>query len=90
MDITQLLSLAVYTTVVCFFFYKLNEKTIKEWREEHKLQIDSMDSKFTQAMDKMDSKFTQAMQENDKHWREMFMYMNGRLDSADKKTMEKQ
>ena len=79
MDITQLLSLAVYTTVVCFFFNKLNEKTIKEWREEHKLQIDSMDSKFTQAM-----------QENDKHWREMFMYMNGRLDSADKKTMEKQ
>jgi hypothetical protein len=71
--ISALLSLAVYTTVVCFFFYKLNEKA-----------IDKMDSKFTKAMDNMDNKFTKAMQENDKHWREMFMYMNGRLDSKEK------
>ena len=35
-------------------------------------------------MNRMDDKFTKSMQENDKHWREMFMYMSGRLDSADK------
>ena len=35
-------------------------------------------------MNRRDDKFTKSMQENDKHWREMFMYMSGRLDSADK------
>ncbi|MEI8099842.1 MAG: hypothetical protein WCG74_13460 [Sediminibacterium sp.] len=60
MDLTQLLSLAGYTTVICFFFYKLNEKTINEWRSEHKQQLEK----------------------NEAHWREMFKYMNGRIDSS--------
>ena len=34
-------------------------------------------------MNRMDDKFAKAMQENDKHWRDMFMYMNGRLDSSE-------
>ena len=58
MDITQLLSLGGYTTIVCFFFYKLNEKTIREWREEH----------------------TKQMKESQDNWREMFKYMNDRID----------
>ena len=37
--LTTLLSLGGYTTVVCFFFYKLNEKTIRKWREEHSKQM---------------------------------------------------
>ncbi len=33
--LTALLTLLGYSTVAGFFFYKLNEKTIREWREEH-------------------------------------------------------
>ena len=69
MDWTQLISLAGYTTAVCYFFYRLNEKSIdrqndliKEWRDEHKSQI----------------------QENEKHWREMFTHFNNRLDTFTK------
>lgn len=47
--VTAFLSLGVYTTVVCYFFYKLNEKSIEK---------------------------------NESHWREMFMYMNGRIDNS--------
>jgi hypothetical protein len=39
MDLTQLFSLAGYTTLLCFFFYRLNEKTVREWREEHTQQL---------------------------------------------------
>ncbi len=46
--ITAFLTLGVYTTAVCFFFYKLNEKSIEK---------------------------------NETHWREMFMYMSGRIDT---------
>jgi len=37
--LTLVLTLAAYTTVVCFFFYRLNEKTISEWRKEHSKQM---------------------------------------------------
>lgn len=30
MDWTQLISLAGYTTAVCYFFYRLNEKSIEK------------------------------------------------------------
>ena len=46
---TAFLTLGLYTTVVCYFFYKLNEKSIEK---------------------------------NEAHWREMFMYMSGRLDRS--------
>jgi hypothetical protein len=49
MDWTQLISLAGYTTAICYFFYKLNEKSIEK---------------------------------NEAHWREMFMYMSGRIDRS--------
>lgn len=71
MDWTQLLSLAAYTTGVCYFFYTLNEKTIREWRKEHKDQIQTVEK---------------AMEKNESHWREMFMHMSDRLDrSVEKK-----
>jgi hypothetical protein len=61
------LTLALYTTIVCKYFYNLNEKSIgetkaiiKEWREEH----------------------TQQLKENEAHWREMFTYMSGRIDNV--------
>jgi hypothetical protein len=71
MDLTQLLSLAGYTTVICFFFYKLNEKTINEWRTEHKQQMSEWKDEHKKQMDK-----------NEAHWREMFKYMNSRIDSS--------
>ena len=60
MNWEQLFSLAGYTTLVCYFFYRLNEKTIKEWRDEH----------------------SRRLEENEKHWRDMFKYMNGRIDKS--------
>jgi hypothetical protein len=51
MDWTQLMTLAGYTTGVCYFFYRLNEKSIEK---------------------------------NEAHWREMFMYMSGRIDNVGK------
>jgi hypothetical protein len=59
MDITPILTLATYTTVVCFFFYRLNEKTIREWREEHSKQ----------------------MAESANNWRDLFKYMNDKIDN---------
>jgi hypothetical protein len=46
--ITAFLTLGLYTTAVCYFFYRLNEKSIEK---------------------------------NEAHWREMFMYMSGRIDN---------
>ena len=38
--ITLGLTLIAYMTGMCIFFYRLNEKSIQEWREEHKTQMD--------------------------------------------------
>ena len=71
MDWTTLISLGGYLTAVCGFFYYLSEKTVKEWRDEHKSQMEKMDK---------------TIERNDNHWREMFRYMNDRLDrSVEKK-----
>lgn len=71
MDWTTLISLGGYLTAVCGFFYYLSEKTVKEWRDEHKSQMDKMDK---------------TIERNDNHWREMFMHMSDRLDrSVEKK-----
>lgn len=53
MEWTQLLALAGYTTAASYFFYRLNEKTIAEWRAEHQRQIEKMDIK----LEKMDAKW---------------------------------
>jgi hypothetical protein len=81
MGLTQLISLAGYTTVICFFFYKLNEKTINEWRAEHKQQMNKIDSTISEW--RMEHK--QQLEKNEAHWREMFKYMNGRIDSSKKR-----
>ena len=59
------MTLGVYTTVVCVFFYLRSEKSIDkqdklitEWRDEHKAQIEK----------------------NENHWREMFTHFNNRFD----------
>lgn len=71
MDWTQLISLGGYLTAVCGFFYYLSEKTVKEWRDKHKSQMDKMDK---------------TIERNNNHWREMFMHMSDRLDrSVEKK-----
>lgn len=66
MDWTQTITLGAtliaYMTGMCIFFYRLNEKTIREWREEHSKQIT----------------------ENQAHWREMFTYMNNKIDDSKK------
>ena len=41
MDWTQLISLAGYTTATCYFFYRLNEKS-----------IDKIETRFEERMDK--------------------------------------
>lgn len=71
MEWAQVIGLGVYLTGVCVFFYRLNEKTIKEWRDEHKAQMEKMDK---------------TIEKSETHWREMFLYMNGKLDKlAEKK-----
>ena len=32
------------------------------------------------SIDKIDARFEKAMEKNEAHWREMFMYMNERID----------
>jgi len=43
MDWTQTIALGgtliAYMTGMCIFLYRLNEKSITEWRDEHKTQI---------------------------------------------------
>lgn len=92
-DMAPLLTLGAYTFGVCYFFYRLNEKsieksekrfeeaniksesraekTIKEWRDEHKQQLE-----------KTESRFMQTVKANEAHWREMFMYMSKRIDES--------
>jgi hypothetical protein len=54
--ISAFLSLGVYTTIVCYFFYKLNANSIEK---------------------------------NEDHWREMFMYMNNRIDHSKERNNHK-
>lgn len=70
MDWTQTIALGgtliAYMTGMCIFLYRLNEKSIREWRDEHSKQIDKLD---------------RTLQQNEAHWREMFTHFNNRLDS---------
>ena len=67
MDWTQLISLAGYTTATCYFFYRLNEKSI---------------DKIETGMDRIEQRFEERRDKNETHWREMFMYMSGRIDGS--------
>jgi hypothetical protein len=46
------------------------EKTIKEWRDEHKSQMNEWRGEHSKQIEK-----------NESHWREMFTHFNTRLDS---------
>ncbi len=91
MDWTQTIALGgtliAYMTGMCVFFHRLNErsidkiderneKSINEWRSEHKDQMQKSDSRFEKAMSMIDSR----LEKNEAHWREMFIYMNDRID----------
>ena len=71
MDWTQTIALGgtliAYMTGMCIFLYRLNEKSITEWRDEHSKQIDKLDK---------------TLQQNEAHWREMFTHFNTRLDKV--------
>ena len=73
MDWAQLITLAGYTTATCYFFYRLNEKSI---------------DKIENGIDKLETRFEERMDKNETHWREMFMYMSGRFDRS-KESMTK-
>jgi transposase-like protein len=81
MDWTQTIALGgtliAYMTGMCVFFHRLSErgidkveKTIVEWRSEHKDQMQKIDAR---------------LEKNEAHWREMFMYMNERFDKVKEK-----
>jgi hypothetical protein len=87
MDWTQTIALGgtliAYMTGMCVFFHRLSErgidkveKTIVEWRSEHKDQMQKSDSRFEKAMGMIDAR----LEKNEAHWREMFIYMNDRID----------
>lgn len=70
------MTLGVYTTVVCVFFYLRSEKSIDkqdklitEWRDEHKVQMSEWRNEHKAQIEK-----------NENHWREMFTHFNNRFD----------
>ncbi len=58
-----------YMTALVFFLHRDTKSTIKEWREEHVHQMEGMQ---------------RALESNEKHWREMFMHFNARVDGMKK------
>ena len=75
MDWTQTIALGgtliAYMTGMCIFLYRLNEKSITEWRQENKNQIKEWRDEHSKQIEK-----------NESHWREMFTHFNTRLDSV--------
>ncbi len=58
-----------YMTALVFFLHKDTKNTIKEWREEHIHQMEGIQ---------------RTLENNEKHWREMFMHFNARVDGMKK------
>jgi hypothetical protein len=84
MEWTQTIALGTaiiaYMTGISIFLYRLNERStdraenrftnvIKEWRDEHKNQMQEWREEHKSQLEK-----------NEAHWREMFKYMNSRID----------
>lgn len=77
------MTLGVYTTVVCVFFYLRSEKSIDkqdklitEWRDEHKVQMSEWRNEHRAQINKMET----VIEKNEGHWREMFTHFNNRFD----------
>lgn len=64
-------TLIAYMTGMCIFLYRLNEKSIVEWRDEHKSQMNEWRNEHSKQIEK-----------NESHWREMFTHFNNRIDTA--------
>ncbi len=69
-----------YMTALVFFLHKDTKNTIKEWREEHIHQMDLA----RKQMDLAREETKHALENNEKHWREMFMHFNARVDGMKK------
>ena len=86
MDWTQTIALGgtliAYMTGMSIFLYRLNEKSITEWRQENKNQIKEWREEHSNQMDKMDERHEKQILKNEAHWREMFTHFNTRLDSV--------
>jgi hypothetical protein len=62
MDWTQLISLGGYLTAVCGFFYYLSEKTVKEWRDEHKSQTEKNESHWREMFRYMSDRLDRSVE----------------------------
>jgi hypothetical protein len=69
MDWTQTITIMVTTIGSVFAFYRLTRDEITVLRE---------------GLQRQEDNFNQAVQESDKHWREMFIYMNNRVNDVEK------
>ena len=93
MDWTQTIALGgtliAYMTGMCIFLYRLNEKSITEWRQENKNQIKEWRDEHSNQMDRQNdiikewrNEHKSQIEKNEAHWREMFTHFNTRLDSV--------
>ena len=57
------------------------EKTIKEWRDEHKSQMNEWRDEHKSQMNEWRGEHSKQIEKNESHWREMFTHFNTRLDS---------
>ena len=82
MDWTQTIALGgtliAYMTGMCIFLYRLNEKSITEWRDEHSKQMDRQND----IIKEWRNEHKAQIEKNEAHWREMFTHFNTRLDSV--------
>jgi hypothetical protein len=62
MDWTQLISLGGYLTAVSGFFYYLSEKTVKEWRDEHKSQMEKNESHWREMFMHMSDRLDRSVE----------------------------
>ena len=85
MDWTQTIALGgtliAYMTGMCIFLYRLNEKSITEWRQENKNQIKEWRDEHKAQMNEWRDEHSKQIEKNESHWREMFTHFNTRLDS---------
>ena len=83
--LTALVTLGGYTTIVCYFFYTLNEKRISRSDDKMEKHITRLEDKMEKHITRLEDKMEKKMEESDKHWRELFMYINKKVDNPKKR-----
>lgn len=78
------LTLGVYTTTVCYFFYRLNEKNINKAEDKMESSITRLEDKMERSITRLEDKIDKRIEDNNQHWREMFIYMNDRVTASQK------